>query len=313
MATALLVAFVAGFLARMIGLPALVGYLVAGFGLHAAGFEPDATLALVADLGILVLLFGIGLKLRIRTLTRPMVWATEVVFATIGTAVVTATLLVLGSLGMTLAADLSFEGAATVGLALSFSSTFFAVQTLDKRGERGSVQGRVAISILVLQDLLAVGYLVIADGSIPSPWAIPLVAGLFVVSSSSVWGESAPAPTSASRNDWGRAWSASTAPTAQTALGRRVVRGDALDRDFWERIRFHPDVELVVAAMSSNQANLECVFRAKEFLPHTRVASIATHADQVERLRVAGVDVARNLYEEAGQGLADDAITMVEG
>jgi Trk K+ transport system NAD-binding subunit len=92
-----------------------------------------------------------------------------------------------------------------------------------------------------------------------------------------------------------------------------VVRGDALDRDFWERIRFHPDVELVVAAMSSNQANLECVFRAKEFLPHTRVASIATHADQVERLRVAGVDVARNLYEEAGQGLADDAITMVEG
>ena len=95
--------------------------------------------------------------------------------------------------------------------------------------------------------------------------------------------------------------------------GRDVVRGDALDRDFWERVRFHPEVELVVASMSSHQANLECARRVREFLPAARIASIATYPDQVAELRDAGVDVARNLYEEAGQALADDASAVVFG
>ncbi|CAN5690863.1 hypothetical protein BH24ACT15_BH24ACT15_06370 [soil metagenome] len=94
--------------------------------------------------------------------------------------------------------------------------------------------------------------------------------------------------------------------------GRRVVRGDALDRDFWERIRFQ-DVELVVVAMDTHASNLECVQRAREFLPGARIAAIATYSDQVAELRRADVDVARNLYEEAGQGLADDAMTAVFG
>ena len=89
--------------------------------------------------------------------------------------------------------------------------------------------------------------------------------------------------------------------------GRNVVRGDALDRDYWERVKFHPEVELVIAAMSSHGANLECVRRIREFLPSTRIAAIATFPDQIEELCAAGVDVARNLYEEAGQALADDA------
>jgi hypothetical protein len=93
--------------------------------------------------------------------------------------------------------------------------------------------------------------------------------------------------------------------------GRDVVRGDALDRDFWERVRFHPDVDLVIASMSSHQANLECVRRVREFLPSARIAATATYPDRVAELRAAGVDVARNLYEEAGQALADDAVAEV--
>ena len=95
--------------------------------------------------------------------------------------------------------------------------------------------------------------------------------------------------------------------------GREVVRGDALDRDFWERLRFHPEVDLVIASMSSHQANLECVRRVREFLPTTRIAATAKYPDQVAELRDAGVDVARNLYEEAGQALADDAVAEVFG
>ncbi len=98
---------------------------------------------------------------------------------------------------------------------------------------------------------------------------------------------------------------------AHRASGRSVIRGDALDRDFWERIRFHPDVELVIAAMNGQEANLELVRRIKEFLPGARIAAIARYPDQVAELHAAGVDVARNLYEEAGQALADDAVGVI--
>ena len=90
--------------------------------------------------------------------------------------------------------------------------------------------------------------------------------------------------------------------------GRAVVKGDALDRDFWERVRLHPEIRLVVAAMSTHSANLECARRVREFLPGSRIAAIATFPDQVAELEAVGVDVARNLYEEAGQALAIDAI-----
>jgi Trk K+ transport system NAD-binding subunit len=98
---------------------------------------------------------------------------------------------------------------------------------------------------------------------------------------------------------------------AQREDGRSVVRGDALDFDFWERFRFHPEVELVFAAMNSQEANLECVGRVREFLPNARIAAIARYRDQVTALQEAGVNVARNLYEEAGQALAADAVTEV--
>lgn len=93
--------------------------------------------------------------------------------------------------------------------------------------------------------------------------------------------------------------------------GRNVIRGDALDRDFWERLRFHEDVELVLIATDNHTSNLECVGRVKEYLSDAQIGVIARYPDQVIELRDAGVDVARKLYEEAGQGLADDAIATV--
>jgi hypothetical protein len=90
-----------------------------------------------------------------------------------------------------------------------------------------------------------------------------------------------------------------------------VIRGDALDFDFWERFRFHEEVQLVLAAMSSHEANLECIRRVRTFLPNARIAAVATYRDQVEELALAGADIARNLYEEAGQALAADAIFEV--
>jgi len=94
--------------------------------------------------------------------------------------------------------------------------------------------------------------------------------------------------------------------------GRNVLRGDALDRDFWERLRLRPGLQLAVLAMSDHDANLEAARQVKDLLPDIRIAATATYPDQVTELQAAGVDAARNLYGEAGQGLADDACELLE-
>ena len=62
------IAFLLGFGARQVGLPPLVGFLVAGFVLNGIGIEGGETLEIIADLGVTLLLFSIGLKLKIRSL-----------------------------------------------------------------------------------------------------------------------------------------------------------------------------------------------------------------------------------------------------
>ncbi len=67
-------AFAAGFAAQLVKLPPLIGFLAAGFILNALGFEKTAALDTIANLGVTLLLFTIGLKLDIRTLLRGEVW-----------------------------------------------------------------------------------------------------------------------------------------------------------------------------------------------------------------------------------------------
>lgn len=61
------IAFVFGLIAQQFRLPPMVGFLIAGFVLKASGQEGGESLATMADLGVTLLLFSIGLKLRVRT------------------------------------------------------------------------------------------------------------------------------------------------------------------------------------------------------------------------------------------------------
>jgi predicted Kef-type K+ transport protein len=178
----LVVALGLGLAARAIGLPPLVGYLAAGFLLHAVGYESTAGIEAISEIGILLLLFGIGLKLEFRTLTRPQVWGTATSFAVVMTAVITASLLGLGALGVPLARDLDLGSAAVVGFALSFSSTVFAVKALETTGETASLAGRLAVGVLILQDIFAVGFLVAVGSGRPSPWALLVLPAIIVQS-----------------------------------------------------------------------------------------------------------------------------------
>ena len=68
-------ALVSGVLAVRFGLPPLVGYLIAGFVLNALGFNDHVKLTAIGNLGVTLLLFTIGLKLDVRSLLRPVIWA----------------------------------------------------------------------------------------------------------------------------------------------------------------------------------------------------------------------------------------------
>lgn len=169
------VAFLFGLLVRQINLPPMVGFLMAGFVLHLLGAENDPFLLATADMGVTLLLFTIGLKLRLNTLVRPEIWATTSIhmLATIGLAC--AALMVLGWAGVLLFGDLDFTGAMIVAFALSFSSTVFAVKILEDRGTLMSRYGQVAIGVLVVQDVAAVAFLAVSTGKLPSLWAIALL------------------------------------------------------------------------------------------------------------------------------------------
>jgi len=175
------VAFICGLAVRSLGQPPLVGFLAAGFALHAAGYESTPLIAGISGIGVQLLLFTIGVKLDPRSLTRPVIWAG-------GTLHLIALVVVMGTvcglldwIAITHFDGLDFSGALLIGFALSFSSTVFAVKMLERSGASGTVYGRIAIGILILQDIAAVLFLTVSKGAWPTLWAIPLVAALPLV------------------------------------------------------------------------------------------------------------------------------------
>jgi predicted Kef-type K+ transport protein len=174
------VAFVLGFVVKQFGLPPLVGFLVAGFVLNGFGFESDETLELVADMGIYLLLFSIGLKLRVRSLLRPEIWATAAIHMLMTVVLFGALVFGLAAAGLSLFAGLDLTASLVIAFAASFSSTVFAVKVLEEKGEADSRHGRIAIGILIVQDLIAVLFLTASAGEAPSPWAFALI-GLLLV------------------------------------------------------------------------------------------------------------------------------------
>lgn len=170
----LFIAFVLGFLAKLIRLPPLVGFLATGFVLNYYGFSSGETLQKLADLGITLLLFTVGLKLNIKVLTRPQVWSVTILHISIIILSFGTLIYLLALSGTPYFSELNFKLALMLAFALSFSSTVFVVKTLEDKGEMRSFHGRIAIGILVMQDLAAVIFLAASTSKIPSAWALLL-------------------------------------------------------------------------------------------------------------------------------------------
>lgn len=169
-------AFLAGFIALKCNLPPLVGFLCAGFALHAAGYQSNDTIRTLADLGVTLLLFTIGLKLDVKTLLAKEIWAGATVHNLLSTLAFSVALFIFKYLGISSLAVMTTEQIVLLGFALSFSSTVFAVKSLQEKGEMNATYGTIAIGILVMQDIFAVVFLTISTGKLPHWYAIILFA-----------------------------------------------------------------------------------------------------------------------------------------
>lgn len=167
-------AFVLGFLARVVKLPPLVGFLATGFILNYLGITSGEMLQKLADLGITLLLFTVGLKLNLKMLIRPQVWSVTVLHIFCIIIFFGAIIFGLALMNVSLFSGLDFKVSLMLAFALSFSSTVFVVKTLEEKGEMNSLHGRIAIGILIMQDLAAVVFLAISTGKVPSLWALLL-------------------------------------------------------------------------------------------------------------------------------------------
>jgi CPA2 family monovalent cation:H+ antiporter-2 len=156
-AAALGLAMITGFIASRLSMPPLVGYLLAGvvIGPATPGFVADvAPAGQLAEIGVMLLMFGVGLHfslddlLAVRRIAVPGA-IVQIVAAT--------------ALGMATAMAWGWSpGAGLVfGLALSVASTVVLIQALESRGELESMNGRIAVGWLVVEDLVMVLVLVL--------------------------------------------------------------------------------------------------------------------------------------------------------
>lgn len=168
-------AFLFGLALSRIGLPPMVGFLVAGFAYNMAGLPQPEGLEFVAELGITLLLFTIGLKLDLKALGKSEVWATSIAHITLSTLLFSGVFLLGQKLFPIKLLDITLTEAVILGFAFSFSSTVFAVKVLEEKGDMTAFYGKVAIGILVMQDIFAVLFLAVSEGQYPNAWALSLL------------------------------------------------------------------------------------------------------------------------------------------
>ncbi|MFQ5972928.1 MAG: cation:proton antiporter [Alphaproteobacteria bacterium] len=161
-----LVALICGLTLARLRQPAAVGYIVAGvvLGPSVLGLvENEETVALLAELGVLMLLFVIGMELSLRSFRR--IWRI---------AVGAAALQILGTLSVMLligeVLGWPFAVALLLAFAVALSSTAVAIKMLEEVGELRTRTGRIAVGVLIAQDLAVVPMMlalrVVAEGII---------------------------------------------------------------------------------------------------------------------------------------------------
>ncbi len=161
-------AFTAGHLCKFFSVPVIVGFIGAGYLFRTIGLEDDQNiLAVPAELGVELLLFSIGLKIKPSSLLNRSLF---IVFL-IHTLTTLSIFLFLSLLSIPLQSKI------LICLALTFSSTIIASKALEDRNEATTFHGRLSLVILVFQDVLALALLIYSS---ENTWDLSVLYLLFV-------------------------------------------------------------------------------------------------------------------------------------
>ena len=155
-ASALGLALIFGFIFAKLRLPPLVGYLLAGIvlGPFTPGFIADAELAgQLAEIGVMLLMFGVGLHFSLDDLM-------EVKKIALPGAILQITVATILGMGMAIYLGWGIGAGLVFGLALSVASTVVLLRALEDQGILDSVNGRIAVGWLIVEDLVMVIVLV---------------------------------------------------------------------------------------------------------------------------------------------------------
>lgn len=150
-------ALVFGFIAERLKVPALLGYLVAGIliGPATPGFVADMAIAAqLSEIGVILLMFGVGLHFSLDDLM-------SVKWVAIPGAVVQMTVATLLGMGVASLWGWSLGESLVLGISLSCASTVVLLKALESRGILISMDGRIAVGWLVMEDLVIVLVLVL--------------------------------------------------------------------------------------------------------------------------------------------------------
>jgi CPA2 family monovalent cation:H+ antiporter-2 len=142
---------------RRLGVPSIAGFIFAGAlaGPRALGLIPDShSVEILAEIGVVLLLFGIGLELSLSRVRR--LWKLVIVGGALQV-----TLTAAAAAGLGLASGLSPSQAIFAGLLVAVSSTAIVLRSLEQRGETESPHGRLILGILIFQDLAVVPMLLV--------------------------------------------------------------------------------------------------------------------------------------------------------
>jgi len=158
-------AFLMGFLVSRIKLPPLVGYLAAGLLLSVFDYEAGDMLHEIAHFGVLFLLFTVGLHIRVKNIFRMDVFGVGLLHLVIS---------ILLFFPVSLWFGYEAVSAFIIAVVLGFSSTVLAAKNLENRNELGALYGRIAIGILIIQDLVAIAIIALTGGGAPDMWSLSL-------------------------------------------------------------------------------------------------------------------------------------------
>jgi CPA2 family monovalent cation:H+ antiporter-2 len=148
-----------GLIMNRVRMPAAAGFILVGVGLGPSGvglIQPDGAIETMADLGVLMLLFIIGMEMRLSSFARALPLALSITLLTIviiTSSVTLFTVLVHGEM----------LGGMVIGAMLSISSSAVAFKMMEDAQEKETPAGRAALAILVAQDLAVVPLLLITN------------------------------------------------------------------------------------------------------------------------------------------------------